>query len=85
MGPVAKTAASLILALLLGGCTAVGVATTVVGVGVGVGTGIAETGVRVGVGTTMRVADIVTPDGEDCSEEESDDPEDRDDLCEGED
>lgn len=53
------------LAIALGGCTAVSVATTAVGVGVGV----ASTGVRVGVGTTVRAADFIIPDGNTCEDE----------------
>ena len=73
-----RFAAALILtsALTLSACSAVGVATTAVGVGVGV----ASTGVRVGVGATARAADLVIPDGDACKAEER-----AEDTAEGED
>jgi len=58
------TAIVLAAAVALSACTAVGVATTAVGVGVGV----ASTGVRVGVGATARAADLIIPDGDACEE-----------------
>jgi hypothetical protein len=55
-------ALGLVSTLGLGGCSAVGVATTAVGVGVGV----ASTGVHIGVGTTVRAVDLVVPDRAEC-------------------
>jgi len=71
----------LMAALAMSGCSAVGVATTAVGVGVGAAT----TGVRVGVGTTMRAADLIIHDGETCEERDEADrdaSEDADDCAE---
>lgn len=58
------TALVLVTCLALPACSAVGVATSAVGAGVSV----ASTGVRVGVGTTMRAADLIIPDGDACEE-----------------
>jgi len=55
-------ALGLVSALGLGGCSALGVATTAVGVGVGV----ASAGVHIGVGTTVRAVDLVVPDRAEC-------------------
>ncbi len=71
-----KLALGLAAALFLGGCTVIGVATTVVGVGVGVGGEIAETGVHVGVGATTRAADLLIPDREPCEPGDDEYPED---------
>jgi len=68
MTPRFVTALGFVITLGLSGCSAVGVATTVVGIGVGV----ASTGVHIGVGTTVRAVDLIVPDGAEC--EPADEP-----------
>jgi hypothetical protein len=84
MHHIGRAVAGLIIAWGVTGCTAVGVATTAVGVTVGVGAEIVETGVDVGVGTTRFVTGAVMPGGDTCDDTEND-PEEEGDVCEGED
>jgi len=76
---VKRFVSAIILAAAFGlsACTAVSVATTVVGAGVGV----ASTGVRVGVGATARAADLIIPDGDTCDEDDREDEAAEDEDC----